>query len=203
MFIFSSFPDTSFCTYCTFPAFELSVADAITSPIPCVYSYVLLLYVLPEFFISLGAKYTNISFPFILYFAKFAFGYEKYPFEVWLLSKSFNNAVLSIIGILFITLLFLLTSSFVIVPEFSRLVSSIFTSYAILVFLIFSDMYFFSLSNSLEFTYAKSNTSITKNNTTKYPGITAKFFNTFPVLLALKAFNALFANITIINANIM
>ena len=88
------------------------------------------------------------------------------------------------------------------VPEFSIFFSSILILYAFLVFFIFSAIYSFSLSNSFVLTNAKSNTTITINNTTKYPGITARFFNTLPVFPFLKYFNALYANIIMTNANI-
>lgn len=166
------------------------------------YSYVLLLYVLPEFVISLGAKYTNLSFPFISYFAKLALLYTKYPVPVWLSCKVFITASLVIIGILFITLLFLFISSSVIVPEFSIFSSSIFILYAFFVLSIFFAIYSFSLSNSFEFTNIKSNNTITTNNTTRYAGITTRFFSTLFVFPSLKYFIALNANITIINANI-
>lgn len=48
------------------------VAEVIIWPIPWVYSYVLFVYVLPEFTISLGDIYTSCSFPSIVYLAKFA-----------------------------------------------------------------------------------------------------------------------------------
>ena len=76
MFSLSSSPDTSFCIYSTFPFSVVVVADVKICPIPCVYSYVLFVYVLPEFNISRGDTYTNWSFPFILYFAIFAVLYE-------------------------------------------------------------------------------------------------------------------------------
>lgn len=46
-----------------FPVSDTSVAEDTICPIPCVYSYVLLLYVLPEFVISLGDTYTNLVCP--------------------------------------------------------------------------------------------------------------------------------------------
>ena len=50
-----------------FPESVVDVADVIIAPNPCVYSYVLLLYVPFELAISLGVTYTNCSFPEILY----------------------------------------------------------------------------------------------------------------------------------------
>ena len=202
IFTFSSLPDTSFCMYFTFPLSVVSDADVSISPIPCVYSYVLLLYVLPVLDISLGDTYTNSSLSPTLYFAKFAYLYVKYPVFVWLFFNVDNTASLLTIGILFNVNWFSFISFSVIVPEYSRFSSSIFKLYAFFVFSIFSARYFFSLSNSFVLTNIKSNPTITTKSATKYIGITAKFFNIFAVFLCLKYFKALYAKIIITNAKI-
>ena len=62
--------------------------------------------------------------------------------------------------------------------------------------------YSFSLSSLFEFTNTTLKIIITKNKTTKYPGIIAKFFNTFEVLSSLNPFDALIAEKIITKANI-
>ena len=108
-----------------------------------------------------------------------------------------------IIGILSITSLLLFTSSSVIVPELSKLISSMSILYAFVVLSIFFAILSFSLSSLFELANIKSNPTITINIKTKYAGIIIKTLIIFFVSCLLKYITAFQIHATITTANIV